>query len=123
MEFTFTVFGRPRTWQRTNDVRGRRVTDKAQREAKRQIAWLALAARPKGWPMGAEYEVITLGVWPDRRYGDVDRLSSLVMDALEGVAYEQDRQVAAQTSARALDRDNPRTEVIVRVYDREDSDG
>lgn len=108
-----TIPGRPVTWQRTNDVRGRRLTDAGQRREKRRIAALARAALPPGWPMDAEYAIEVIGYWPDRRFGDVDRLVSLTMDALEGVAYASDRQVAAQGGARRVDRKNPRIEVCL----------
>src|SRR5690606_36666151 len=49
----------------------------------------------------------------DRRFGDADRLVSLTMDALQGVAYATDRQVSDQCSGRRLDRGNPRVEVCV----------
>lgn len=113
MELAFTIPGRPVTWQRTNDVRGRRVTDAEQRREKRRIAMLARAALPSGWPTDAEYAIEVIGYWPDRRFGDVDRLVSLTMDALEGVAYRVDRQVVAQGGARRVDRERPRVEVCV----------
>jgi len=120
-EFSFTIEGRPATWQRTNHVlQGKRLirkTPKKAREAKRRVHMSAWQARPRGWPLDAEYEVVTVGYWPDRRYGDVDRLSSLVMDGLEGVLYAQDRQVVAQSSRRYLDKEHPRTEVTVRVLE------
>lgn len=99
----FTIPGRPVTWQRTNDVRGRRVTDAKQREAKQRIGGYAADVRPEGWPMDAEYVVTVAGCWPDRRFGDVDRLLSLVMDGLEGVLYETDRQVRTVMATRGLD--------------------
>lgn len=113
MELRFTIPGRPVTWQRTNDVRGRRVTDAEQRREKRRIAAIARAALPPGWPTDAEYAIEVIGYWPDRRFGDADRLVSLTMDALQGVAYATDRQVSDQCSGRRLDRGNPRVEVCV----------
>lgn len=113
MELRFTIPGRPVTWQRTNDVRGRRVTDAEQRKEKRRIAAIARAALPPGWPTDAEYAIEVIGYWPDRRFGDADRLTSLSMDALEGVAYRADRQVVAQAGVRRLDREHPRVEVCV----------
>lgn len=116
-EFRFTIPGRPVTWQRTNDVRGRRVTDAAQRAEKRRIAAIARAARPRGWPMDLEYAVAVEGYWPDRRFGDSDRLVSLTMDALEGVAYPKDREVSAQGGVRHVDKLRPRVEVHIVAFD------
>ena len=118
MEWSFTIPGRPVTWQRPGVFEGKRLTQKEQKPAKEHIAWHALAKRPRGrWPMGAVYAIEVIGYWPDRRFGDADRLMSLVMDALEGVAYKADRQVRAQASAMLVDRENPRTEVTLVPYD------
>lgn len=120
MEWRFTIPDRPATWQRTNPYKGRLLTDTKQRAAKARIGWIALAARPKGWPLDREYIVDVRGYWPDRRYGDADRLTSLVMDALEGIAYAKDRQVADQSGKRRVDKEHPRTEVVVRVWEGDD---
>lgn len=117
MLWTFTIEERPVTWQRTGEHQGKRLTEKGQREAKKRIAWHALVTRPKAWPVDAVYAIEVLGYWPDRRFGDADRLASLIMDALEGLAYKTDRQVRAQTSAMFVDRKRPRTEVTIVPYD------
>jgi len=119
-ELRITIPGRPVTWQRpTDDSRsGRRnVTSADQRAEKRRIARYAAAALPPGWRTDREYAVEVIGYWPDRRFGDADRLVSLTMDALQGVAYRADRQVGAQGSARRVDKTNPRVEVHVVAYD------
>lgn len=116
MLWTFTIEGRPVTWQRTGEHEGRRLTEQGQREAKKRIAWQALATKPNPWPMDAVYAIEVVGYWPDQRFGDADRLASLVMDALEGLAYKADRQVRVQTSTMLLDKARPRTEVTVAPY-------
>lgn len=116
MRAHYCVTGRPATWQRTTSYQGRRITPKGQREAKRLIAWHALAARPPGWPLDESYELSVIGWWPDRRVGDVDRLVNLHLDALEGVMWKTDRQVRELSRcAVLLDRDRPRVEVEIRV--------
>jgi len=126
MMFSFTIPARPRklggkprpvTWQRTNHYAGKRLTDKAQRAEKGRIASIARRAVPRGWPLDAAYVVEVIGYWPDRVFGDTDRLVSLPMDALEGVAYRTDRQVVAVAGGRDVDPENPRTEVTVAVVD------
>lgn len=111
----YTVPGRPATWQRTVAHKGRRLTEKAQREIKRAIGMRALAQRPSGWPLDAEYAIAVSGFWPDLRFGDVDRLTSLHMDALEGVLWKTDRQVRSQSGVRFVDKGNPRACVVVEV--------
>lgn len=118
---SFEVPGRPVSWQRSNDVRGRRVTDAAQRAAKRVYAAAALAARPRGWPLDRTYAVEVIGYYPDRRYADSDRLVGLVLDALEGVAYRTDRQVGVQAGLRCLvPKGEERIAVTVVPYDEGD---
>jgi Holliday junction resolvase RusA-like endonuclease len=117
-EIRYTLHGRPATWQRTNVVNGRPTTDKRQRESKAAHRWAAVAAlRKAGHRTGqfkGDFEVEVIGYWPDGVVGDADRLTSLVMDALEGVVYRTDRQVKRQVGEVHVDRDNPRTEVVVR---------
>lgn len=120
MEWSFVIEGRPMTWKRPGVHEGERLTQKQQKAAKQWIGWHALRSRPRGrWPMQAVYAIEVIGYWPDRRFGDVDRLMNLVMDALEGIVYRSDRQVRAQTSSMLLDRERPRTEVLVVPYDEE----
>jgi hypothetical protein len=117
MELSFTIPGRPMTWQRTVAYQGRRLTETEYRKAKQHVGMRALAALPKRWPKDCVYAMEVIGYWPDRRFGDSDRLISLVMDALEGIAYKYDRQVRVQTSSVLLDKDEPRTEVLCVPYD------
>lgn len=113
MELRFEIPGRPVTWQRTNRVGARQVKSREQRAAIRLYRATAQRALPPGWPTDAEYAVEVVGYWPDRRYGDTDRLVSHVLDALERAAYVADRQVSCVAGVRRLDRERPRVEVTV----------
>lgn len=116
-ELRYVVPGRPQTWQRTNEVKGRRVTDAAQREAKRTHQLHALAAlgpRRASWSLDGAFEIEVIGYWPDAVVGDSDRLAGLPMDALQGIAYRADRQVRDEAGRVRIDYDRPRTEVVVR---------
>lgn len=116
----FTVPGRPVSWERNGgDGRsGRRhVTTAAQRAEKKRI-WLcarqALGAKP--WDRSGEFVVEVRAYYPDRRFGDVDRIPGLDLDALEGLAYEKDRQVCDLVVRRRVDKARPRVEVVVRPF-------
>lgn len=121
-EIRYTLPGRPVTWARTNVVKGRPVTDAAQRMAKNHHAWAATGAKAKWqqyagerWSTDGTFAIGVTGYWPDGRLGDLDRLVSLPMDALQGVLWDSDRQVRRLLECLMLiDRDNPRTEVTVR---------
>ena len=45
--------------------------------------------------------------------GDLDKRFSIMLDALQGIAYENDSQIGEIHAYRDLDRENPRMEVIV----------
>ena len=60
-----------------------------------------------------EWSVTVEAYYPTRVMGDIDRVTTLVLDALEGLVYVSDRQVASIRGERFVDRDNPRT--VVRV--------
>jgi hypothetical protein len=114
----FVVEGRPVSWQRTNVVKGRPMTDAKQREAKKRIALSAQAAlRSRPWATDGDYAIQVDAYYPDRVFGDADRIPGLVMDALEGIAYRKDRQVSALDVRRHLDKARPRVEVRVYALD------
>lgn len=99
---TYTVPGKPVTWQRDNVYKGRFITDKGNRTAKRAHAWAFTAARKhKAWTLDGAFAIEVVGFYANARVGDVDRLATLAMDALEGVAYEADRQVRSLSASIA----------------------
>lgn len=107
----FTVPGRPMSWKRTTNHQGRRLTPKAMRERQATVAALARQAGVllESGPVRLEVECH----YPDRRsLGDVDNLAKLVQDALEGVAYVNDRQVCELVVTRVVDG---RSRTVVRV--------
>lgn len=128
----FTIPGRPLTWQRPPeagkgrfDARGIAATKYAalvHDHARRAVGLLKRSGI--AWPLDAEYGVRVIGVWPDGREGDEDRLRSLVYDALQGACYASDRQVKINDGGGVAEPDkrSPRLVVAVRVIgDRERS--
>lgn len=106
------------TWKRDNYVRGRYIVDAEVRRAKDAHRIVALAGlRARGYrgafPLSPGlWGVEVVGYWPDGRHGDADRLLTLVLDAMEGVAYVADRAVkVAQVKVRQ--HDHPRVEVML----------
>lgn len=78
------------SWARARSVGTRRYTDPKHRAALECHRLHALAARPRGWRTDGVYVVAVSYCAPDRRRRDVDRVLSLVIDALIGVAYDDD---------------------------------
>ena len=57
---------------------------------------------------------VSLDVYfPDKRRRDLDNVLKAVMDALNGVAYQDDSQIVRLKVVRLVDRDNPRVEVTI----------
>lgn len=82
------------------------------------IGWIALAARPKGWSMSERYGLVVRTYLRNRSgEGDVDNYAKLVQDALEGIAWVNDRQVDLLLVAKIVGDGEPRTEVEVGELD------
>lgn len=99
---------RPARWGRRH---GFTKTDEAHayQEQLRVAARRAMAGRA---PFAGACDVVLRFVFPANR-GDIDGPVKLTLDALQGVAIVNDRQVQAFRVERALDRDRPRVEVEV----------
>ena len=50
---------------------------------------------------------------PDWRRRDIDNLAKTILDGLNGVAFPDDSQVVEVRSVKFVDKENPRTEVLV----------
>jgi Holliday junction resolvase RusA-like endonuclease len=58
--------------------------------------------------------VLVMTFWlPDNRRRDVDNLAKHLMDAANGVLWKDDSQVRRSAQLADLDRENPRTEVLL----------
>lgn len=55
---------------------------------------------------------IDLYFW-DKRKRDVDNFHKLSLDALTGIAYEDDSQIQKMNICKFYDKDNPRIEVVL----------
>lgn len=54
---------------------------------------------------------ITIKIWYASRRPDLD--ASLIFDILQGIVYENDRQLKEQHLYWGLDKDNPRSEILI----------
>lgn len=110
------IAGRPLSWKRPLDrAAGGRRTDPAVRTRQDVIrAEVDAALRTAGeftrpvWPEPEHLTVEIVSCYPRPARGgaplpshaDVDNLAKIVLDALEGTAYTNDRQVAALTTVK-----------------------
>lgn len=82
------------------------------KEYKKQVGWIANAARVRN-PVRGLVEV-RIKLFPrDKRLLDIDNVLKVAIDALAGIAYENDRQVNKLSAERCDPDGNPRLEVEV----------
>ena len=108
----FVVPGNPIPWERARTRRGRYYTPKRTKgyQAAVQVSALMAQARPK-----AEVPIrLTVAFYrQDRQPCDLDNLAKTVQDALNGIAYRDDRQIVVLSASKVVDAARPRAEVVV----------
>ena len=74
------------------------------------------AAVRSGWTcLNAGKVIVELTCyWPDKRRRDVSNLDKLLLDALEGVVYDDDRWALPRWMDFMTDKAHPRVEVVVK---------
>lgn len=101
-------------------ARGRILTEAA-RNWKLITQYTAKAAvRQCAWQLPAADKKIVLEIvafWPDARRRDMNNTHKLLCDALEGVAYYDDKMVLVRDMDFSVDRKHPRLEICVYVKD------
>ena len=118
MELEYTLYGEPRAWQRIGFRAGGRggATPAIVRELQARHREAAELARPIDWPLGGRFAVHVVAYLGTRRRPDVDNLAKLVMDGIQGVAFDNDSSVERLVCERRHDPDDPRTEVrVIRI--------
>jgi Holliday junction resolvase RusA-like endonuclease len=85
------------------------------------VAWAALGARPREWSKQGRFVVEVTMYFADLRRRDVDKervtlrnVLKAVLDGMQGVLYEDDSQVVIASAIKWLDRETPRTVVVVK---------
>lgn len=99
-----------RYWRYT---RGRVLVSREARAYRARCQTAALAQRVQ--MLDGDVEVSGTVYFENRRR-DLDGAIKVLFDALEGIAYRNDRQVASIALERAIDRDRPRVEIRVTPH-------
>lgn len=113
MIFSFTVLGPARGKERPRVTPRGTYTPKRTREYERAVKLVARMLRPHDWPLDRRYR---LHVAFTGRC-DVDNVLKAVADALQGVCYENDRQVQHSAVERLPEKNPARTEIRIEVLD------
>jgi Holliday junction resolvase RusA-like endonuclease len=83
---------------------GKAIKEAYQWEAKSQ--W-------KGKPLEGDVSLSITLYFGTKRRADLDNFNKLSLDALTGIAYLDDSQIAKLTIERGYDRSSPRIEIVV----------
>jgi crossover junction endodeoxyribonuclease RusA len=84
------------------------------RKAKEYYKLVSWEARLKGIePLDGDV-IVVLQVYRAQRSGDLDNKIKPLLDALQGVAFHDDKQVIEIHAFRYDDKDNPRVEVVIK---------
>lgn len=120
MKLTFVVPGPPQPKERARKGKGRRwyTPERTRRyeAAVRETAQCRVFERHGfNWRTDAEYVVELVAHFPDARARDLDNVCKSVLDACNEVLWRDDKQVVRVVLERAIDRENPRTEVTIEA--------
>lgn len=118
----FTVEGQPVPKARARSGKGgRHYTPERTRAYERAIGLAALQARQRVdgvWPRDRLYSVLVDVTPKDRRSFDGSNVLKSVEDAMNGIVYDDDRQVKdTRCRVSAPDAARPRVEITVEVLD------
>lgn len=106
---TFTVEGDPVPKARPRFVRGHTMTDPRTTRGEQSVVMAARRARVR--PLDGPV-IVWLAYWRRTRvHCDIDNLVKLTLDALNGIAWQDDHQVVELHVTKRVDPDRPRTEV------------
>lgn len=94
------------------NVRGRTLKSREARRYAVECQWLARAESDGALLQGEV--AVTLRLYRPSKRGDLDNRIKVVLDALQGVAYADDKQVIEIHAYRYDDKENPRIEIDVQ---------
>ena len=126
MRVEFTIPGPPRSWKRRNTGRSRSTgksvsfNDPKYEQHKKHVAWLMLqhtTESERRFIRGSRLSLQLAMYFPSFRVQDADRVLNLILDAGKSLFWVDDTWTTFEGGEivlrPALDRKNPRVEVIV----------
>lgn len=109
----FTIPGTPVSKERPRVGKGGRTyTPKKTRDAEEAIEWLCKAAMRGAAPLDGPVAVELAFTQDDRRGRDIDNMCKTVLDAMNKIAYTDDKQIIRLTATKRVGKT---AETIVTV--------
>lgn len=110
MKITLPVPPSANRWHRT--INGRPILSREARLYTRVAMTLAMAQKVQCIHAPTEVEVAI--VWyRQRKSGDVDKRGAIMLDALQGIAYDNDSQIRRYSIERYENKQSPRMEIEI----------
>jgi crossover junction endodeoxyribonuclease RusA len=108
----FTVEGVPVPKGRPRFFRGHAVTPKRTRDYEKKVREVAMAAAAEcGWVADDRDCWLNVIVCRAAKRGDLDNYVKAITDAINGVAYDDDRRIAYINAVRREDKNYPKVTV------------
>jgi crossover junction endodeoxyribonuclease RusA len=80
------------------------------REYREHVGWICRSA---GVDMLSGDVTVVMSVYRPRKVGDLDNCIKIILDAMQGIVYENDKQVDYIIARRFEDKNEPRVEIEV----------
>lgn len=113
---TYLVPGCPLPLARARVTEHGTYTPKRSRDYKQLVAYAALVSRPKDWKSQGRFRV-TCAFRTKNNLADIDNLCKMQMDALQGVLFDNDRDVVYLSAHKISGSLSPCAEVTVERED------
>jgi Holliday junction resolvase RusA-like endonuclease len=81
----------------------------------KHVGLLALAARPRDWPLTEKAYGLRVTVYRAARQGDADNFLKSCADGLKGIAWKDDARVFRMAVEMADDSERPRAHITVEL--------
>ena len=83
-------------------------------EAKKFKAQAIVIARAQGIPLLKGAVAIAIKYYFPTKAGDLTNRDKVLLDVLQGIAYDDDRQITRKEEERFSDKENPRVEITIK---------
>lgn len=112
----FTIIGEPASKANSRRlVTNKKTGKKWPIKSAKALAYVDAVQKqaPRSWPLLTGPLVAHITIWYATEKPDLDE--SIILDALQGIIYKNDRQIHEKHIYHGLDRENPRADVRIEA--------